>query len=146
MRWRSRHIALYYNRRANRRPFRAAGRRMDIASGDVIAAALIALALGLAFIAGCAVYYGRQISSRRIPMQWGPDGEPTWFVPRFIGLWSSFGVTAALSAFLLGLACHEPQKLTALIVATVSVIGTNMWVQVHHLKRVIRWQAETPAT
>ncbi|RZN11959.1 hypothetical protein CWO91_06390 [Bradyrhizobium genosp. SA-3] len=119
---------------------------MDSASDNVIAAALIALAVGLAFIAGCAVYYGRQISCRKIPMQWGPDGKPTWFAPRLIGLWSSFGVTAVLSAFLLVLALHKPQKLTALIVATVSVIGANMWVQVHHLKRVIRWQAETPAT
>jgi|GEM_PF-2315329 len=119
---------------------------MDSASGNVIAATLIALAVGLAFIAGCALYYGRQINSRKIPMQWGPDGEPTWFAPRLIGLWSSFGVTAILSAFLLVLALHKPHELTALIVATVSVIGANMWVQLYHLKRVIRWQAETPAT
>ncbi|MCP3393070.1 hypothetical protein NLM27_30420 [Bradyrhizobium sp. CCGB12] len=119
---------------------------MDSSSDNVIAATLIALAVGLAFIAGCAVYYGRQISSPRIPMQWGPDGQPTWFAPRLIGLWSSFAVTAALSVFLLILALHEPQKLTALIVATVSVIGTNMWFQVYHLKRVIRWQAETLAS
>lgn len=118
---------------------------MDSASSDVIAATLIALAVGLAFIAGCAIYYGRQITSRRIPMQWGTDGQPAWFAPRLIGLWFSFGVTAALSAFLLVLALHDPQKLTALIVATVSVTGTNMWVQVYHLKRVIRWQAEAPA-
>ncbi|AHY55203.1 hypothetical protein [Bradyrhizobium japonicum] len=111
----------------------------------MIAATLIALAIGLTFIAGCAIYYGRRITSRRIPIQWGTDGQPTWFVSRFIGLWCSFGVTAALSAFLLVLALHEPQKLTALIVATVSVIGTNMWAQVYHLKRVIRWQAEAPA-
>ncbi|NUR13496.1 MAG: hypothetical protein HOQ20_16875 [Bradyrhizobium sp.] len=117
---------------------------MNSASSDVIAATLIALAVGLAFIAGCAIHYGRQITSRRIPMQWGTDGRPTWFAPRLIGLWFSFGVTTALSAFLLILALHDPQKLTALIVATVSVIGTNMWVQVHHLKRVIRWQSEAP--
>jgi len=118
---------------------------MNNAPNDVIAATLVALAVGLAFIAGCAIYYGRQITSRRIPMQWGTDGRPAWFAPRFIGLWFSFGVTAAFSAFLLALALHDPQKLTALIVATVSVIGTNMWVQVHHLKRVIRWQSEAPA-
>ncbi|WP_339029941.1 hypothetical protein WHZ78_31335 [Bradyrhizobium symbiodeficiens] len=118
---------------------------MDSDSSDVIAATLVALAVGLAFIAGCAVYYGRQITSRRIPMQWGTDGQPAWFAPRIIGLWFSFGITAALSAFLLVLAHHDPQKLTALIVATVSVIGTNMWVHVYHLKRVIRWQSEAPA-
>lgn len=119
---------------------------MNSAPNDVIAATAVALAVGLAFIAGCAVYYGRQITSRRIPMQWGVDGQPAWFAPRLVGLWFSFGVTAALSAFLLVLALHDPQKVTALIVATVSLIGTNMWVQVYHLKRVIRWQRETPAS
>ena len=118
---------------------------MNSTSSNVIAATLIALAIGLAFIAGCAIYYGRRITSHRIPMQWDSDGRPTWFAPRLVGLWCSFGVTAALSAFLLVLALHEPQKLTALIVATVSVIGTSMWAQVYHLKRVIRWQAEAPA-
>ncbi len=118
---------------------------MNSASSDLIATTLVALAVGLAFIAGCAVHYGRQISLRRIPMQWDTDGQPAWFAPRLVGLWFSFGVTAALSAFLLVLALHAPQKLTALIVATISVIGTNMWVQVYHLKRVIRWQAGAPA-
>ncbi len=118
---------------------------MNSASSDVIAATLIALVVGLAFIAGCALYYGRRISSRRIPMQWDSDGQPAWFAPRLVGLWFSFGVTAALSAFLLVLALHTPQKLTALIVATISVIGANMWVQVYHLKRVVRWQAGVPA-
>jgi len=140
-----RYIARYYNQRATWRPFNAANRQMNCASSDVIAATLIALVVGLAFIAGCALYYGRQISSRRIPMQWDSDGQPAWFAPRLVGLWFSFGVTAALSVFLLVLALHAPQKLTALIVATISVIGANMWVQVYHLRRVIRWQAEAPA-
>ncbi|BCA00282.1 hypothetical protein BDS110ZK25_50260 [Bradyrhizobium diazoefficiens] len=145
MHWHLRYPARYYNRRAIWRSFKAASRQMDRTSIDVIAATLIALVVGLAFIAGCAVYYGRQISSRRIPMQWDTDGQPAWFAPRLVGLWFSFGVTAALSMFLLVLALHAPQKLTALIVATISVIGTNMWVQVYHLKRVVRWQAEAPA-
>jgi hypothetical protein len=74
---------------------------MDYASGDVIAATLIALAIGLGFIAGCAVHYGRRITVSRIPMQWGTNGRPTWFAPRLVGLWFSFGFTAIVSAFLL---------------------------------------------
>jgi Na+/phosphate symporter len=118
---------------------------MDNVPSDVIAATLIALAVGLAFIAGCAVHYGREITAPRIPMQRGANGRPTWFAPRLVGLWFSFAFTAIVSVVLLILAHYEPQKLTGLIVAMAIVIGTNMWVQVYHLKRVIRWQQETPA-
>jgi hypothetical protein len=118
---------------------------MDHVSGDVMTATWVALAVGLAFIAGCAIYYGREITAPRIPMQWGTNGRPTWFAPRIVGLWFSFAFTAIVSAVLLVLAYYEPQQLTGLIVAMAIVIGTNMWVQVYHLKRVIRWQTETPA-
>lgn len=119
---------------------------MDNAASDVFAATLVALAFGLVFIAGCAIYYGRQITSQKIPMQWGSNGTPTWFAPRLVGLWFSFGFTTIVSAVLLILALYHPQKLTGLIVAMVIVTGTNMWLQVYHLKRVIRWQTQTPAS
>ena len=118
---------------------------MGDASTDVIAITLIALAVGLAFIAGCAIHYGRQITAPRVPMQWGFDGQPNWFAPRLVGIWFSFGFTAVLSALLLGAAVHEPDKLAPLIFATAIVTATNMWVQVYHLHRVIRWQAAAPA-
>ncbi|WP_426612009.1 hypothetical protein [Bradyrhizobium sp. McL0616] len=118
---------------------------MDSAPSDVIAATLMALAIGLAFIAGCAIYYGRKITAPRVPMQWGTNGRPTWFAPRLVGLWFSFGFTAIVSVVLLVLAHYEPQKLTGLIVAIAIVIGTNMWVQAYHLKRVSQWQTEPPA-
>jgi hypothetical protein len=117
---------------------------MDDASDSVMMAALIALTVGLAFIAGCAIRYGREITAPRIPMQWGVNGRPTWFAPRLVGLWFSFGFTAIVSAGLLALAHYQPQKLMSLIVAMAIVVGTNMWVQIYHLKRVIRWQTGTP--
>jgi Na+/phosphate symporter len=78
-------------------------------------------------------------------MQWSTNGQPTWFAPRIVGLWFSFAFTAIVSVVLLVLAYYAPQKLTGLIVATAIVIGTNMWVQVYHLRRVIRWQQEASA-
>ena len=54
-------------------------------------------------------------------------------------------IATTLIALVVVLAHHEPQNLTGLIVATAIVIGTNMWVQVYHLNRVIRWQQEAPA-
>ncbi len=118
---------------------------MSDGSGVVMVATLIALATGLAFIAGCAIHYGRQITSRRVPMQWGLNGAPTWFAPRVVGIWFAFGFTALVSAGLLIAAQYEPQKLAGLIFALVIVTGTNMWMQAVHLKRVIRWQQQAPA-
>jgi hypothetical protein len=117
---------------------------MNHASGDAMIAALIALAVSLSFVAGCAIRYGREITAPRIPMQWGIDGKPTWFAPRLVGIWFSFAFTAVVTIFLLTLAHYQPRALTSLIGAMAIVIATNMWVQVYHLKRVIRWQTETP--
>ena len=78
-------------------------------------------------------------------MQWGVNGRATWLAPRLVGLWFAFGFTAAVSGLLLTAAVHEPERLAALVLAAMLVVGTNMWVQVFHLKRVIRWQASAPA-
>ncbi len=98
---------------------------MDEVSNDVIAVTLTALAVGLAFIAGCAIHYGRQITAPRIPMQWVPSGGPTWLAPRVVGLWFAFGFTAIVSAVLLTLAVHEPQKLASCIDAQVADVGLD---------------------
>lgn len=119
---------------------------MNHTSVNVMTVMLIALAVSLAFIAGCAIHYGREITALRIPMQWGVDGKPTWLAPRLIGIWFSFVFTAAVATFLLTLAHYQPQALTGLIGAMAIVIATNMWVQVYHLKRVIQWQTETPTS
>ena len=119
---------------------------MSDGSSAVMIATLIALATGLAFIAGCAIHYGRQITALRVPMQWGLNGAPTWFAPRVVGIWFAFGFTTIVSAGLLIAAQYEPQKLAPLIFALVIVTGTNMWMQAVHLKRVIRWQQQAIAS
>jgi MFS family permease len=110
-------------------------------SNDLIAFLLIAFAIGMMFIGGCAIHYGRKISSKRIPMQWGADGKPIWFAPRLLGIWFSFYFTLIVSAFLFILAFHEAiEKLPSLGVAMAIVVATNVAAQMYHLRRVLRWE------
>lgn len=39
----------------------------------------------------CSFYFGSRIHGDRMAMQWGFNGEPTWFAPKGIGL---FGLAA----------------------------------------------------
>jgi hypothetical protein len=41
----------------------------------------------VAFIVGCNLYFWPRIRSDRMAMQWGFDGEPTWYAPKAVGLW-----------------------------------------------------------
>ena len=49
--------------------------------------AYIMYAISIIFIPILAIVIGGQISSDKIPMQWGTDGSPTWYAPRIIGIW-----------------------------------------------------------
>lgn len=33
------------------------------------------------------LYFSPRIAQDRIAMQWGFDGKPTWFAPKWIGVW-----------------------------------------------------------
>jgi hypothetical protein len=46
----------------------------------------------VAFLAGCNLYFGPRIRSGHMAMQWGLDGEPTWYAPKVVGLWGMVGV------------------------------------------------------
>jgi hypothetical protein len=115
----------------------------SLGTDDLIIPLLIVLAVGMTFIGGCAIYYGRKITSKRIPMQWGEDGRPTWLAPRLVGIWFSFCFTLIVSAFLFVLAFYETkEKLPWLGLSIATVIVTNMVVQRWHLRRVLWWQSE----
>jgi hypothetical protein len=43
-------------------------------------------------IAGCNLYFGTRIRSDRMAMQWGFDGEPTWYAPKAVGALGHGGI------------------------------------------------------
>jgi hypothetical protein len=44
----------------------------------------------VAFVIGCSLYFRPRIRSDRIAMQWGLDGKPTWYAPKWLALLSGW--------------------------------------------------------
>jgi hypothetical protein len=44
-------------------------------------------AAALVFVVGCSLYFAPRISGDRVAMQWGLDGTPNWYAPKWLALW-----------------------------------------------------------
>jgi hypothetical protein len=61
-----------------------------MSSGVLQTVANLCFAIALCVIAASAVYYASRTDAPMVPMQWGFDGNPTWYAPKFVGLWFVF--------------------------------------------------------
>jgi len=98
--------------------------------------------LAVLVIAAASIHFGGRIATARIPMQWGTDGNPTWYAPRTIGLWSMLGFTLIIGGGLIAMMRFaESEKITglsySLILLSVTVAATQIW----HLNAVSKWAA-----
>jgi hypothetical protein len=67
---------------------------------------LIAAVLGMI----CAnLYYGPRITQSRIAMQWGLDGNPTWYAPKGLFLWGDLVFVAFVRFMIWGFETYAPQ-------------------------------------
>jgi hypothetical protein len=63
----------------------------------------------VAFMAGCNLYFGPRIKSRRIAMQWGTDGEPTWYARKALGLWGMVAFALAVRLLIWAASTYTPE-------------------------------------
>jgi len=66
-------------------------------------------AAALVFVVGCNIYFGRRITSDRVAMQWGPDGRPNWYAPKWVALWWSVALMLAVRFLIWLAATYTPQ-------------------------------------
>jgi hypothetical protein len=52
-----------------------------------MSAADLVFGAAVAFVIACNFYFLRRIKGDRIAMQWGLDGKPTWYAPKWLALW-----------------------------------------------------------
>jgi hypothetical protein len=64
----------------------------------------------VAFIAGCNLYFTPRIRGDRIAMQWGFDGEPTWYAPKAVGLWGMVAFALAVRLLIWAASSYVPEK------------------------------------
>jgi hypothetical protein len=65
--------------------------------------------VSLAFMAGCNLYFGPRIMSDGVAMQWGLDGRPNWYAPKWLALWWSVAFVLAIRLFIWLAASYAPQ-------------------------------------
>ena len=66
-------------------------------------------AASVAFMVGCNLYFGPRIRSDRVATQWGLDGRPNWYAPKWLALWGMVAFMLALRLFIWLAATYTPQ-------------------------------------
>jgi hypothetical protein len=63
----------------------------------------------LLVVIACNLYFAPRIRSDKIAMQWGLDGKPTWYAPRWLGLWGVIPFMLAVRFFIWAAVIYTPQ-------------------------------------
>ena len=102
--------------------------------------------LGIFFLAVCLVIilnltYGPRITIEKIPMQWGIDGNPTWYANKVIGLWwfLYFLLALGIGMIVLGLFGGAGNTIWYTVIFISILMPAVQW---WHLNAVIRWIAK----
>ena len=86
----------------------------------------------LAFIVGCNLYYGPQIKSDRIAMQWGFDGKPTWYAPKAIALRGTAAFVLAVRVLIWAAMTYMPAKVNGpevgMLLFSIIVAASHFWI------------------
>jgi hypothetical protein len=84
----------------------------------------------LAFMIGCNLYFGSRIASKRIAMQWGIDGKPTWHAPKWIALWGTVALMLVVRSLIWGASAYTPALVHGV---EMGIIGFSLIVAGAHL-------------
>lgn len=64
----------------------------------------------VALVVACNLYFGPRIERDRIAMQWGSDGEPTWYAPKWVAMWGMVLFMVAVRLFIWLVSTYAPQN------------------------------------
>jgi hypothetical protein len=86
-------------------------------------AADLAFAIAVLAVTGCNLYFGPRIRSDKIAMQWGFDGKPTWYAPKWLALWGTIVFMLAVRLLVWAAMTFDPQHVHG---AEIGVLGFSM--------------------
>jgi hypothetical protein len=66
-------------------------------------------AAALVFVIGCSIYFAPRIARDRVAMQWGLDGTPNWYAPKWLALWWTLPFMLAIRIFIWLAATYTPE-------------------------------------
>ncbi len=101
----------------------------------------IVFGIALIVMAAVSVHFAGSIKAPMLPMQWGLNGKPTWYAPRLLALWFSFGLAVLVRLLIFFLQEYNPDKLSSASLGLIlfSVIITIA--HIAHMAAAARWAA-----
>ena len=87
-----------------------------LAADYVFAAAVV-------FVIGSNLYFSPRIRHERVAMQWGFDGKPTWYAPKWLALWGMVGLMFAMRALIWLAMTYKPRHVHG---ADVAIAGLSL--------------------
>jgi hypothetical protein len=101
----------------------------------------VVFGIALVVMAAVSIHFAGRITAPKVPMQWGINGEPTWYAPRLVALWFSVGLAVLVRLFILFMEVYDPDKLHNAPIGLVlfSVIITI--VHILQMSAAARWAA-----
>ena len=66
--------------------------------------------LAVALVLALNLYFGPRIERASIAMQWGRNGEPTWYVPKWVAMWGMVTFMVAVRLFIWLASTYAPQS------------------------------------
>lgn len=88
--------------------------------------------LAVGSIVALNLYFGPRIEQQRIAMQWGTNGEPTWYAPKWLAMWGMVIFMFAIRLFIWLASTYARQRVhgveLGIIVSSVVVAGSHLFV------------------
>jgi hypothetical protein len=86
----------------------------------------------VAIVVGCNLYAGPRIKRERVAMQWGFDGKPTWYAPKWAALWGMVPFMLSIRLFIWLASTYAPQNVhgaeLGIVLFSVIVTGAHIFV------------------
>lgn len=78
------------------------------------------------------LYFGPRIKRERVAMQWGRNGEPTWYAPKWMVMWGMIAFMAAVRLFIWMASTYAPQRVhgveLGIVIFSVIAAGSHLFV------------------
>lgn len=86
----------------------------------------------VALVVGFSLYFGPRIERERVAMQWGPNGEPTWYAPKWLAMWGMIVFMASVRLFIWLASTYAPQHVhgaeLGIVIFSLVAAGSHLFV------------------
>src|SRR3954447_23813489 len=88
--------------------------------------------LAVALVVAFNLYFGPRIQRERVAMQWGCDGEPRWYAPKWLAMWGMLVFMAAVRLFIWLASTYAPEREhgaePGIVIFSVIAAGSHLFV------------------